>query len=222
MTSTKNVTKEASYWNNFYAKWQIDVPSQFCVLTATEVKQETTIVEFGCGNGRDSIYLSKQGFRVYACDLSKEAISKNTEKISGIPDAPLFSICDCTNVADVDQLIQKARSSSGAADEGGNITIYNRFFIHSITESQQEIFLTALGNSLVSGDGLLMEFRCSLDEALPKVTGTDHYRRYIETKDLLVLLDSLGFDIEYEYTGQGMAKYKDEDAFVSRIIAKRR
>jgi len=228
VTSTKDVTKEKGYWNSFYAKWDIDVPSQFGVLTATEVDQETPILEFGCGNGRDSIYLSKQGFKVYGCDLSKEAIAKNVEKVSGVPGAPLFSICDCTSAADVDSLVQKARVKSGEAreceadDNGGNIMVYNRFFIHSITETQQNQFLTALGGSLVTGDGLMMEYRCSLDAELPKVYGTSHYRRYVVTADLLVFLDSIGFNVEYECTGIGMAKYKSEDPFVSRIIAKRR
>jgi len=220
--ASKNVTKEKDYWNSFYSKWTIDVPSQFCVLAATEIQKDTPIVEFGCGNSRDSIYLSKQGFRVHASDLSVEAITKNKEKVSN--DGPeddtrlqlFFSVCNCTDVADVDKLIRKARV------DGGNITVYNRFFIHSIDESQEKLFFHALQDSLIPGDRLFMEFRCSMDEALPKFYGKDHYRRYVHTPDLVEFLDCLGFKVEYEHTGQGMAKYKNEDPFVSRIIAERR
>jgi hypothetical protein len=218
---SKNVAKEQGYWNSFYAKWSIDVPSQFCVLAATEISKDMPIVEFGCGNSRDSIYLSKQGFRVHASDLSEEAIAKNREKVAdvgaaGVGDKLSFSICNCTNAADVGNLVREARV------DGCNIAVYNRFFLHSIDEAQEKLFFRALASSLVPGDKIFMEFRCSADEALPKVYGKDHYRRYIETPKLLEFLDGLQFEVEYERTGQGMAKYKSEDPFVSRIIANRR
>ena len=42
--TSKDVTSEKDYWNSFYSKWTIDVPSQFCVLAATEINKETPIV----------------------------------------------------------------------------------------------------------------------------------------------------------------------------------
>jgi len=216
-SSDKNVTKERGYWNSFYSKWSIDIPSQFCVLTATEAGQERPIVEFGCGNGRDSIYLSTQGFRVYATDLSQEAITKNKEKISE-SDRLSFSVCDCTDSAQVGLLINKARKSV----DGGNITVYTRFFLHSIDDNQEKQFFEALALGLVPGDRLYMEFRCAEDEDLDKVHGKGHYRRYINTPDLVSFIKGLGFDTLYERTGQGMAKFKSEDPFVSRIISLRR
>ena len=74
----KDVTKEKGYWNTFYSKASIPaVPSQFCVLVSTELSRSTPIVEFGCGNARDSLYFISQGFTVLASDLSKEAIESN-------------------------------------------------------------------------------------------------------------------------------------------------
>ena len=75
---------------------------------------------------------------------------------------------------------------------------------------------------MIKGDKLYMEYRCDKDEALPKVYGKDHYRRYVKTSEMVQFLESDGeeaFEMEYETTGQGMAKYKHEDPFVSRIIA---
>jgi len=221
--TSKDVTSEKDYWNSFYSKWTIDVPSQFCVLAATEINKETPIVEFGCGNGRDSIYLSKQGFRVCASDLSSEGIAKNKAKVaaySGPTDESklqlFFSICNVTDKKDVSDLIDSARV------DGGNVTVYHRFFLHSIDESQEKLFFQALKDALIPGDHIYMEFRCSLDKTLPKFYGKDHYRRYMHTPDFVEYLDNLGFKVEYEQTGQGMAKYKNEDPFVSRVIAMRR
>jgi hypothetical protein len=67
-----------------------------------------------------------------------------------------------------------------------------------------------------------MEFRCSLDAHVEKIY-KDHYRRYVDTNQLVIMMEEeLEFDVTYMTTGQGMAKYKNEDPFVSRIIAKRR
>eukprot|EP00588_Corethron_pennatum_P011343 CAMPEP_0194267540 /NCGR_PEP_ID=MMETSP0169-20130528/2021_1 /TAXON_ID=218684 /ORGANISM="Corethron pennatum, Strain L29A3" /LENGTH=260 /DNA_ID=CAMNT_0039008409 /DNA_START=190 /DNA_END=972 /DNA_ORIENTATION=- len=232
----KDVTKEKGYWNTFYSKASIPaVPSQFCVLVSTELSRSTPIVEFGCGNARDSLYFISQGFTVLASDLSKEAIESNQEKINNAADTVAenkgtkFSICDCTDETDVDELIKSARATTGDSDGDGesNIAVYNRFFLHSIDQVQERQFLTFLKKSMIKGDKLYMEYRCDKDEALPKVYGKDHYRRYVKTSEMVQFLesdsdgeeDAFAFEMEYEKTGQGMAKYKHEDPFVSRIIA---
>lgn len=210
---TKDVATEKAYWNTFYTKVSTipAVPSQFCVLAATEINQSTPIVEFGCGNGRDSAYFSTQGFRVFGSDLSKDAILKNNKEKSS--HGAEFFVCDCTNKDHVGSLLNMAHIVNE------NIVVYNRFFLHSIDAYQEELFLKALGEHMTKGDKLYMEFRCELDEALPKVYGKDHYRRYVVTRKMLDFLRSLDFHIEYERTAQGMAKYKNEDPFVSRVIA---
>jgi len=214
----KDVTIEKDYWSKIYTQVEVPaVPSQFCVLVSTEVPKLTPIVEFGCGNGRDSEYFSTQGFPVFGSDLCKEAISKNQDKAKNGAE---FSVCDCTNQTDVKELIEKARKvSESSSTDHGNVVVYNRFFLHSIDDVQEEQFMTAVGQNLKQGDKLYMEFRSELDETLPKMYGKDHYRRYVVTSKFLDLLKKLGFEIQYQITGQGMAKYKDEDPFVSRIIA---
>lgn len=62
--TSKDITTESSYWNLFYAKFNISHPSQFCVMTAIEADVVVPIVEFGCGNGRDSAYFARHGHTV--------------------------------------------------------------------------------------------------------------------------------------------------------------
>ena len=208
----KDVVIEQDYWKTFYSEVSTipAVPSQFCVLVSTEVNRSTPVVEFGCGNGRDSLYFASQGYRVFGSDLCPDAIAQIQKKANG---GGKFSECDCTDEKDVGALIQQAHELNPT------IVVYNRFFLHSIDKIQEEKFLSGLGKNMTEGDKLYMEFRCDLDEALPKVYGKGHYRRYVKTSEMLDFLKSLGFDIKYEQTGQGMAKYKSEDAFVSRVIA---
>eukprot|EP01083_Nonionella_stella_P297831 1011177_1 len=218
--TTKNVTKEKKYWDSFYAIVEsLTNPSQFGVLTSSEAPKDGAIVEFGCGNGRDSIHLASKGFSVHACDLSREATDRNQSKVGEMNLAGnlAFSCVDATNAEQVGGIIDQARSGS----QSKNLTVYTRFFLHSIDEDQEGLFLDALSSALKANDELYFEFRCKEDEGLLKVHGTDHYRRYVETADLLQRLEKRGFDPYYHVTGRGMAKYKNEDPFVSRIIARK-
>ena len=214
--ASKCVTTEKDYWNTFYSNFSISHPSQFCVMTAIEVDRTQPIVEFGCGNGRDSIYLATHGHAVYGCDLSKEAIESNAARYKDVAHLS-FEIVDASSSDEVRAVLDKAREDTSAA----NVTVYTRFFLHSIDQRQETKFLTALSAALIPGDRLYFEFRCKMDESLDKVHGKDHYRRYIDTPLMLEDLIKLDFKIEYEITGTGMAKYKSEDPFVSRIIARK-
>mmetsp|Transcript_26630 Transcript_26630/g.48254 ORF Transcript_26630/g.48254 Transcript_26630/m.48254 type:complete len:236 (-) Transcript_26630:234-941(-) len=214
--TSKDVSVEKDYWNNFYSRFNISHPSQFCVMTAIEADRSCPIVEFGCGNARDSIYFATHGYKVYACDLSKDAIEKNAEKNSSI-DGLDFEVVDASAEDQVRAVVEKARTASGAA----NVTVYTRFFLHSIDQTQENKFLAALAEVLGAGDKLYFEYRCSMDEKLDKVHGKEHYRRYVDTPAMLEGLTKLGFAVEYEMTGRGMAKYKVEDPFVSRVILRK-
>jgi len=212
--TSKDITTESSYWNLFYAKFNISNPSQFCVMTAVEADVVVPIVEFGCGNGRDSAHFARHGHTVYACDLSKPAIKKDSDEAKSESNLQ-FKVVDASDTVAVKGIVDEAKSPTNV----NNVLVYTRFFLHSIDETQQSQFFKALSTSLVTGDKLYFEYRSAEDETLHKVHGKGHYRRYIETPDLMKELENLGFKIEYEITGRGMAKYKQEDPFVSRVIA---
>ena len=189
---------ESSYWNNFYSSFDIAVPLQFCVMLATEADKSVPVVEFGCGNGRDSIYLSRHGFQVFAGDLSQEAIVRNQEKDQTNPNAVNFNVCDVSKADQVQALVHKARAGAAGTDTS-SVNLYNRFFLHSIDDQQERLFLTAVSEATKSGDTLYMEFRCSLDAHVEKIY-KDHYRRYVDTNQLVIMImmeEELEFDVTY-------------------------
>jgi tellurite methyltransferase len=216
--SNKNIIHEKAYWDSFYKNWGIEVPSQFCVQMITEVDRETSIVEFGSGNGRDSQFAASQGYIVTAMDLSDSAIESCNERMAArnIKHA-FFMKGDVSIDDDICSALEHARSQDKAP--GASLVAYSRFLLHSLDQQQEDDFIAALDKNLKSGDRLYLEYRSTKDAEMPKVFG-NHYRRYVDSENLLdSMSQELNFVIDYTITGQGMAKYKNEDPFVTRIIA---
>ncbi|TDR23232.1 class I SAM-dependent methyltransferase [Marinicella litoralis] len=214
----KNIDYNKQYWNEFYKNNHKLTPSQFCVSVLTELADQTCLVELGSGNGRDSFYFSSQGFVTVAMDLSKQAIESCKQQATQrkIKHASFYQ-GDLTSSSDVGHVIAKARTDK---KEGGDMAFYSRFVMHSLDDEQEQAFLGILSEQVLSGEKVYFEFRSKEDENLDKHFG-NHYRRYVDTAVFKQRLDAAGFELEYEVIGQGMAKYKEEDPFVARFIARK-
>ena len=67
---------EHDYWNKFYEEnGVIHQPSSFArYIEDRYFENGKTLLELGCGNGRDAIFFAEKGKRVSALDLSSQAI----------------------------------------------------------------------------------------------------------------------------------------------------
>lgn len=216
--TTENVDLNRDYWNSFYKKFERHTPSQFCVSVVTDLNPGSVVLELGSGNGRDAHYFASQGFVTVAMDLSPEAISRcnSYAQSNNILHSFFFqgSIAD-TKAVDTAVTLARTRSTTGA------ISFYSRFVMHSIDDEQQELFFRTLSSFLRVGDEIYFEFRSKEDANLDKHFD-GHFRRYVDTDQFSkALVEILGLSIEYRITGQGMARFKEEDPFVSRIIARK-
>ena len=54
-------------------------PHSLIVKLVNELQKNSTILDLGCGEGKDSVYLAKKGFKVTAVDFSKESIHKTKQ-----------------------------------------------------------------------------------------------------------------------------------------------
>ncbi len=213
----KDIDFNKHYWDEFYKHKHRIIPSQFCVCVLIELEKGASLVELGSGNGRDSLYFASKGCKVTSMDLSHEAIAQSnkvaeSQSLNGI----CFYQGDLTSEKDISKTIDHARKSNG----GKKITFYSRFVMHSLDDEQEQAFLNVLGNCVDVGEQVYFEFRSSEDAALDKHYG-GHFRRYVDTNTFKDRLNAAGFNIEYKIIGQGMAKYKEEDPFVARIIAQK-
>ncbi|WP_165493046.1 class I SAM-dependent methyltransferase [Stutzerimonas kirkiae] len=199
------------YWTDFYKRSKSGAPvypSQFAAFAINEFAGVDGVIEFGCGNGRDSHFFATNGFELLALDASEQAIA----------------LCRSRNRYEHACYRQCKASAAGREIEGflqgkRKVAVYARFFLHAIDEGEQCGFLGVLSSLLPSGSQLFLEYRTIDDARQEKEFGNDHYRRYLEHRETLATIEAAGFSIAYEVEGRGLAKYKDEDARVGRCVA---
>lgn len=211
-----SIEKNEEYWNEFYRRDFVHVPSQFCVFVSTYINANSTVVELGCGNGRDSHFFSNMNFSVIGVDLSLSAIETCIENSDSNKDIEFL----CGDISE-EKVCENISQVIGSRTEGADVCFYSRFVMHSIDEQQQTSFMLGLNNLMKQGDYIFFEFRSKEDQETKKVYG-NHYRRYVDTELFIKQLEEIvGVEIIYSITGRGMGMYKDEDPSVSRIIAKK-
>lgn len=75
----------------------VRIPGELKQLVAT--KQPRTALELGCGLGRFSDYLARQGVAATGVDFSAVAIDKARQRVAGAAHQPTFRVGDVTNLA---------------------------------------------------------------------------------------------------------------------------
>ena len=68
---------------------------------------------------------------------------------------------------------------------------------------------------------MALEFRTEKDEKLTKST-PEHYRRFVSSSNVISYALKLGYVCDYQVEGFGYAKYKNDDAYVSRLLMKKK
>src|SRR5256885_1585218 len=77
--------KNNNYWSEYYVREDApEIPSQFAVFVANELPNLKSILEIGCGNGRDALFFLQTGRRVVALDASDKAIETCRRRLTAI------------------------------------------------------------------------------------------------------------------------------------------
>ena len=86
------------FWDTFYKDKERDVPF-FCdrpdehLVKYFKIIQPSNVLEIGCGNGRNAIYLAQKGCTVTAVDLSQQAIEWSREQ-ADVQNVNIKFICE--------------------------------------------------------------------------------------------------------------------------------
>ena len=116
--------KIKNYWNSYYKNELKNFKnSDFSKFVLKKLKQKTSLIDIGCGNGRDSFFFSKNKIDTIGLDSSKKIININNfylkeKKINHLK----FLLLD----------INSNKAFSKKFDY-----IYVRFFVHAVTSKTE-------------------------------------------------------------------------------------
>ncbi|MBC8304744.1 MAG: class I SAM-dependent methyltransferase [Pelagibacterales bacterium] len=88
-----NELKKLGYWNNLYTKEDYfgTGPTLLAIFAKKIIEDNSlhSILELGCGQGRDAVFFSRLGYNIVATDISKNAIDfvskvKKEEKLDNL------------------------------------------------------------------------------------------------------------------------------------------
>lgn len=206
--------RDTGYWNRYYDLNKApQYPSLFAQWVSEQLDRGKTILDLGCGNGRDSLYFYTKGMNVTAIDASSEVIEKlrreNTED-------NIYFICD--------DFVCSTAIFAGQYDY-----CYSRFSLHAITEIQESEVISNVYRVLKAGGKFFIETRSINDELYGKGEKVaedsfyyeGHFRRFIKKDKLLNKLLSVGFKISYSEEARDFAPYQNANPLIIRIVVQK-
>lgn len=206
---------DKEYWEKFYANQNSDQqPSLFAkfVFENGYVNKNELLIELGCGNGRDSVFMANNKVNVYSTDQCVHEINFLSERFSYLSNIK-FVVADFTQLDDFQQFD----------------IVYSRFTLHSIKADEQERVLNWAYRNLNDKGRFCIEVRGHKNEIFKKGEPVEneenafiynrHYRRFLKFEELCANLEKEGFKIEFAKEEKGFAPYKGEDETYIRVIA---
>jgi len=192
------------YWNDYYSREQIDYPSNFAQVCRKYMSDGDSLVELGCGSGRDLSYFSETGIKVTGLDSSDVAVQH-------IHDT--FNLPAITADFTVNPNIKTNH-------------VYSRWTLHSVDLVGEANVLSWVTETLPSGGYFFVELRTTQDDLygigdhVGKNAYVDtHYRRFTEPYEFVAKLYERGYDVVSLTHGQGLSVIKDNDPHLLRIVA---
>ena len=216
---------EKDYWNHVYAKQEYErgalptVGSTFAKSIVQKLPPSAVIVDLGCGNGRDSLFLAEQmGVkRVVGVDLAE--VSVTCLKNSAHEEKVEFFVQDFSCMP-VDRFKDLAMN-----------VVYSRFTLHSVHKNAASATLKWSFEALPAGGLLFIEVRSIQDplygvgEAVPGEPDawiSSHFRRFVRIEQLATELVDIGFTLEYVLQSDNLSVYKDDNPVLIRIHARKK
>ncbi len=213
---SKDFMRDTDYWNSYYNKSNDEIlkPSKFALDIIDGLKKGCSILELGCGNGRDSVFFANNGLLVTAIDAADGIITKLQGQHND--NQNIRFLCDdfvCSSALFVGQYDY----------------CYSRFSLHAINEQQQRELLSNVYLALKKGGVFYIEVRSVNDPifGLGECVGKNayryngHYRRFLEIDDLLNECRQVGFNVLYAKESTGFAPIGDDDPPIIRVVVEK-
>ena len=197
--------KNTQYWDEYYGDKKDILPnSDFANFTLSYLEPGSNLIDIGCGDGRDSLFFSRNHIETLGVDFSKVTISKN--KVFENKNLKFKRL----NLMKIDNLSQKFNYA------------YCRFLLHAISVEIQDQTFDWMSKNI--SDKIFIETRIA-DQNIDS-RKYNHYRRDFTEDDLVKSLESFKFNIQYFKVSRDFSKYKktyrvkdlNHDPLLLRII----
>jgi tellurite methyltransferase len=204
-----------NFWDDHYLEFSENSPTPFCRDVLAKVILPTdTVVELGCGNGRDGLWILRNCSHYVGVDLSEQAIAtcKQRFEASGIASKKYDLIM--SSFADYDfETTSQSR-----------LVVYSRFSLHSDTEQAENDFLKNLSSYKAGPLLVFVEVRTVYDELFGLGNEvarnsfvTDHFRRFIVPEELRRKVEDQFTIVSFEVS-KDFAPYQTENPKVLRLV----
>lgn len=199
-----DATHDDAYWDQFYGRATMTTtPSNFAQFIVQTIQGEgQTLLDAGCGNARDTVYLSQHGFRCTGIDGSSVAIRQNIQSYPSIE----FQVGDFTRMP---------------TDKTFDV-LYLRWVIHSIDDDGEARILTWAATQVRT---LCVEVRTIHDPlfgrgepAGPNAFNYGHYRRFINPNEFVRRVTDAGFTVTYQEMSDEFSMVGDDRPHLLRLI----
>lgn len=204
---------DKKYWENFYTNQELvrkpSLFAKYCVKNFLHSGYK--ILELGCGNGRDSIYMAKNGMYVLGLDQCKSEIEFLNNNFSNKNLS--FAVKDFSKLDGLSKYD----------------AIYSRFTLHVISLSQEDNLLSSIAKHLNKKGYFLIEARGTNNEYFSKGIKVaneknafiyqGHYRRFLDMKEFCDRLKANNLKIISAAEDYNFAPFKNTNQKFIRIIA---
>jgi len=187
-----------NYWKEFYSHGEPPTrPSSFAQFVNSKIEnKDATIIDVGCGNGRDTQFFEENGLKAIGIDLVQ------SENFLGTS----FQAANAT-----EQI------------PNGDI-IYCRFFIHALTEAEFDSFLQCIKSQrrpmvlfieTRSTNGISSKEKC--ETYFKSGIGTEHFRMLYSLPYLFKKLSQY-FEITFMEESNNFSPFRGENPYLIRMI----
>ena len=178
-------------------------------------RQNTKILDFGCGTGANAWYLAREGFDTYAFDISESAIKKMLEKFENenlkINAKAMDGLCLDYQDDFFDAVIDNVSIQSNNINDIK--LMYGKVYDMLKVGGK---FITVVFNKETTGYGTGREVEPGTYEGIKKglLQGIG-YRHFFEKEELFNILSKIGFkNVNIDFI-----KYSDNGDIVSQFVA---
>jgi SAM-dependent methyltransferase len=187
-------------------------PSPFARWVHDREPAAESIVDIGCGTGRDSLWFARNGHDVLGLDYIPAATERagNAAREDDLPARfTTFNLYDTRQVLGIGAELAHREIAP---------ILYGRFLIHALEDQGRRNLWRVADMCLRRGGKFYLEFRTGLDAGKEHEFG-EHFRKYLDPDAVATEIEATGGQIEHHEAGHGLAVYKNEDPHVCRLVA---